>query len=223
MRVRAIILSAVLWLLLTATGIFGQTLDISSGGFPTVIGSNTVMVTANSSTLQDLNVSINLGDISPFNTAGTIKITVPVAIRSIVPYQVEVASNGSFDSNPKAFQAEDIGLGFQNFSSMGINAAQCTQSTHDFRIPFDNNPESGMTLDSSGRVVYYSSVANIGVSSIVLSGPRLSLDSGPSVNRDPDNGHIFDIIFVVKPQFYAPGNFSLNLTFTISDGPVAPC
>lgn len=211
-----------IWIFLSPP-LFAQNFDLSSGGLPTVTGSTSVNVTANPMTTQDLNVSINLGDVSPVNSSGTIKIVVPVAVRSIVPYQVSINSSGSFGANPRAFQAADIGFGAQNIRSMGVNSAPCTLSTHDFRNPFNNDPLNGISYDSNGRARYVSSVSDIGVSSVILSGPRLSADSGPSVSRNPDNGYIFDVIFVVKPQFYAPGNFNVNLTLSISDGPSVPC
>ena len=222
MKFLSIISLLFLWALLMPA-LYAQTVDISSGGLPTVTGSGSVNITASSSTTQNLNVSINLGDISPLNNSNTIKIIVPVAIRSIVPYQVSVNSSGTFNPNLRAFQASDIGFGLQNMRSSGAGASQCTQSTHDFRSPFANNPETAVTFNSKGRAVYTSSVDDAGISSVILSGPRLSLDSGATVSRSPDNAYIFDAVFVVKPQFYAPGSFSLNLTFAIAEGAAAPC
>lgn len=202
---------------------FAQNTDISSGGFPTITGSGSVTGSANSGTTQNINVSINFWDVSPISSSNTIKVVVPVAIRSTVPYQVIASSDGSFNPDLRAFQASDIGFGAANFRSMGIGALQCTQSTHDFRAPFNNNLENNISFDTKGRSKYTSSLSDVNLSSVILSGPRLSAGSSEIVTRDPDNGYLFDLIFIVKPQFYAPGNFSLNLSVSIAEGPAAAC
>lgn len=221
MKIPNLILTFGFWLIFSQTA-FAQTLDISAGGLPTVTGSSSSIITANSSTTQDLSVAVNLGDVSPMNSSNAVKITVPIAIRSIVPYQVSVSVNSSFDSNTRTLQASDIGFGVRNLRSTGAGAAVCAQSSHAFRTPFENDPINTITFNSNGRVKYASSIADVGVSSVILSGPRLSLDEA-NLQRKTDNAYIFDAIFVIKPQFYAPGNFNVNLLFTISDGPNAPC
>lgn len=199
-----------------------QTLDISAGGMPVITGSSGATVTANSGTTQNLSVSVNLGDVSPMNSSNTVKLVVPISVRSIVPYQVSVSVNGTFGANPRALQASDIGFGVGNLRSMGASAAICTQSSHAFRLPFENDPASNISYNSKGRAVYASSIADVGVSSVILSGPRLSAGE-TNLQRNTDNGYTFDAVFVIKPQFFAPGNFSVNLLFTISDGPNTPC
>lgn len=205
-----------------SSSVSAQSLDISSGGLPVITGATGATISANSATSQNLSVSINPGDLSPMNAANAVKITIPIAIRSNIPYQVSVSVSGGFEVNPRTLQASDIGFGVGNLRSMGAGAAVCAQSFHAFRPPFENDPLNTITLNSNGRAAFGSSIADLGVSSVVLSGPRLSLDEG-NLQRTSDNGYIFDAVFVIKPQFFAPGSFSVNLQFTISSGPNAPC
>lgn len=221
MKISVFILAIGFWIIFSPA-VSAQSLDISSGGMPVITGATGATVSANSGATQNLSVSINLGDVSPINQSNAVKITVPIAIRSNIPYQISASVNGSFGADSRALQASDIGFGAGNFRSMGAGAAVCFQSSHDFRTPFQNDPANNVTFNSNGRAAYPSTLADVGVSSVFLSGPRLSQDEG-NLQRTTDNGYIFDAVFVIKPQFYAPGNFSVNLLFTISGGPNAPC
>jgi hypothetical protein len=97
----------------------------------------------------------------------------------------------------------------------------CSNSAHIFYTPFNNDPATTRTINgTTGRAQYPSTLNNIGVATTILSGPRLTQGS---MNRATTNGYIFDTIFVITPQFYAVGTASGTITFTISDGPTAPC
>ena len=198
-----------------------QTFDISSGGAPTITGALGGSVTGSSSVLNDLSVTINFGEVSPANTNSIVKVVVPIAIRSNREYQVVVSITSSTNANVQAIQRSDIGFGANNFRSMGANARVCTASNHIFYSPFNNDPASNVTINAAGRATYTSTLNNIGASTVILSGPRLSRDISPV--RQTDNGYIFDAIFTIVPQFYAAGSTTATLTFTISAGPTAPC
>ena len=199
-----------------------QLFDIGSGGLPTISGARGGSVTGSSDVTQNLVVNVNFGEVSPINTNNIDKVIVPISIRSTSPYQVSVTAAGSFDSNPQAVQRSDIGFGAGNIRSLGSQARVCNDSPHTFRSPFNNDPASTVTLDSSGRAAYASSLASLGASTVILSGPELS--KGATVfKKEPDNGYVFDAIFAIKPQFYASGNFNATLTFTISAGPNVRC
>ncbi len=198
-----------------------QTFDLSGGGQPTITGALGGSVTGSSSTTQDLAVTINFGEVSPANTNNLVKVVVPIAIRSTHPYQVTVAVAGTFNSNTQAVQRSDLGFGVQNIRQMGNKSQDCNDSQHLFRSPFNNDPSSTITLDSSGRVAYTSSLQTVGASAVILSGPKLT--KGSITKHENDNGYIFDAIFTIKPQFYANGSFSATIIFTISAGPNVPC
>lgn len=200
---------------------FAQIFDISSGGTPTITGALSGSVTGSSSVLNNLIVTINFGEISPANTNGIVKVVVPIAIRSDRRYKVAVTYSGSMGAPAQAVQRSDIGFGTSNLRSMGANARVCTRSNHIFYSPFDNNPTSSVTIDAGGRASYPSTLDNIGTSTVILSGPRLTRDISPV--RQTNNGYIFDAIFAITPQFYAAGPTSATLTFTISLGPSSSC
>ena len=198
-----------------------QALDISAGGQPTITGSVNGSVTGSASVLNDLVVTINFGEVSPLNTNSIVKVVVPIAVRSNQPYQVSVSVSGLNNANPQALQASDVGFGLQNMDLLGGAGKVCTQSTHIFTSPFNNDPAVTATIGSNGRVIYPSSLANLSGSTVILSGPILSKNN--SVKRQQSDGYVFDAIFTVTPQFFAAGVSSATLIFSISPGPNVPC
>lgn len=198
-----------------------QDFDISSGGAPTITGALSGSVTGSSSVLNDLSVTINFGEVSPANTDSIVKVVVPIAIRSKQEYQVTVSITDSTNANVQALQRTDIGFGVNNFRAIGANSRTCVNSPHIFYSPFNKDPANNVTINASGRATYPSTLNNIGASTVILSGPRLSQTA--QAFRRSDNGYIFDAIFAITPQFYATGSTSSTLTFTISAGPNAPC
>lgn len=198
-----------------------QTFDLSGGGQPTVTGSLGSSVAGTSSTTQDLAVTVNFGEVSPANANNLVKVVVPVAVRSTDPYQVTVSVAGTFNANAQAVQRSDIGFGVVNLRQMGNKSQDCDRSQHLFRSPFNNDPSANVTLDSSGRAAYTSSLQTIGTSAVILSGPKLT--KGSITKHENDNGYIFDAVFTIKPQFYASGSFSATFIFTISAGPNVQC
>ena len=198
-----------------------QNFDISSGGQPTIAGALGGSVTGSSSVLNNLSVTINFGEISPANTNSLVKVVVPIAIRSSQPYQVAVTIAGLGNANPQALQSSDIGSGANNMRALGANARVCTNSSHIFHSPFGNDPAVTKTIGANGRATYQSMLSNVSVSTVILSGPRLT--KGNIGTRGTNDGYAFDAIFAITPQFFAAGASSATLTFTISAGPNVPC
>ena len=198
-----------------------QTYDISSGGAPTITGAVGGSVTGSSSVLNNLLVTVNFGELSPSNTNGVVKVTIPVAVRSTQAYKVTATLTYTTGASAQAIQKTDIGFGMNNWHSMGANSRVCSNSPHTIYSPFSNNPSSNVTLNASGRAQYASDLADIGVSTVVLSGPRLS--STAQASRRNDNGYIFDAILCITPQYYAAGSATATLTLTIGAGPSAAC
>jgi len=223
MNSRFVITSIVLGVLVVcaASTASAQNFDISSGGQPTITGSLSGSVTGSSSVLNNLSVTINFGELSPANTNSLVKVIVPIAIRSNRAYQVAATVTGLGNANPQALQSADIGFGANNLRALGANARVCTNSSHIFRAPFANDPAVTKSIGANGRATYQSTLANISVSTVILSGPRLSTTSNAA--RQVNNGYVFDAIFAITPQFFAAGASSATLTFTISSGPSAPC
>ena len=208
-------------ILLAAQTTFAQALDISSGGQPTISGAVNGSVTGTASVQGDLAVTINFGEVSPLNTNAVVKVIVPIALRSNQPYQVSVSFSGLSNANAQALQASDVGFGILNPRLLGGAGQTCNQSTHIIRSPFNNDPATTATVGSNGRVSYSSSLNNLSGSTVILSGPELSKNN--SAKRQLSDGWIFDAIFVLTPQFFAPGVSSATLVFNISAGPNVPC
>ena len=200
---------------------FAQTLNITSGGQPTITGALNGSVTGTADVTQNLTVTINFGEVSAANTNNIVKVVVPLAIRSREPYMVTVAYTGSTNLNAQALQKTDIGFGVNNLRAMGTQSQVCTNSNHIFYSPFNNDPSTNVTINSAGRAAYPSTLNNIGSSTVILSGPRLTHNSNniPQTN----DAYIFDAIFAITPQYYAAGLSTASLTFTISSGPNVPC
>lgn len=198
-----------------------QTLDIASGGAPTITGALGGSVTGGTGTSSDLSVIVNFGEISPVNTSSVVRVSVPVAVRSTVPYQINASVTGAGNANPQALQHTDIGFGLNNMRAMGAQSQVCSNSPHVIYPPFNNDPGANLTTNSAGRTVYTSSVRDLLTSTVIMSGPRLSRNSNN--NRQGNDGYIFDVIFAVTPQFYAPSPTSMLITLTISAGPNVPC
>lgn len=207
--------------LAVAPATFAQTLDISSGGQPTIAGALNGSVSGSASVTNDLVVTINFGEVSPLNTNAIVKVIVPIAIRSNQPYQVSVTRSGLTNANAEAIQAADVGFGIQDLRLLGGAGKICNQSTHIIRSPFDNDPANSVTVGSNGRVSYSASLANLSGSTVILSGPELSKNN--SSKRQQSDGYEFDAIFTLTPQFFAAGVSSATLIFTISPGPNVPC
>ena len=201
--------------------ISAQTFDISSGGQPTITGALGGSVTGSASVLNDLVVTINFGEVSPANTNSIVKVVVPIAIRSTQPYRVSVSLAGLGNANPQGLQSSDLGFGAANIRAMGNQSQVCTQSSHIFYPPFNNDPATTATIAANGRVTYQSSLSNIAGATVILSGPRLK--KTPNATRQQTDGYIFDAIFAITPQFFAAGTSSATLTFNISAGPNVPC
>lgn len=221
MRLRLFTFLTVLTFLAVAQPASAQALDISSGGLPTITGAVGGSVTGSASVLNDLVVTINFGEVSPLNTNATVKVIVPIGIRSNQPYQVSVSVSGLTNANPEALQASDVGFGLQNLRLLGGAGQTCNRSTHIIRSPFNNDPALTATIASNGRVSYPSSLASVSGSTVILSGPELSKNN--SSKRQQSDGWEFDAVFVLTPQFFAAGVSSATLIFTISPGPNAPC
>ncbi|HEV2765529.1 MAG TPA: hypothetical protein VGV38_21275, partial [Pyrinomonadaceae bacterium] len=216
------ILSLLILLPLSAERARAQQFDIGSGGLPTITGARGGSVTGSADVTQSLVVNVDFGELSPVNTSNLVVVTVPVSVRSTSPYQVSVTLSGNFAADPQAVQRTDIGFGALNLRSLGAKARNCNGSPHLFRAPFNNHPATAVTLDAQGRAAYPSTLANLGASAVILSGPELT--KGNSVTRrEEDNGYVFDAVLVIKPQFYSSGRFNATLTFQISAGPNVQC
>ncbi|HWS54938.1 MAG TPA: hypothetical protein VN228_12455 [Pyrinomonadaceae bacterium] len=203
-------------------GARAQQFDIGSGGLPTITGATGGTVTGSADVTQNLVVNVNFGDVSPINTSNVVRVVVPVSIRSTGPYQVTVTAAGLFDPNPQAVQRTDIGFGARNLRQLGNKARDCNRGTHLFRTPFDNDPAASLAFDAQGRAAYPATLASLSTPVVILSGPELT--KGNSITKkEPDNGYVFDAVFVIKPQFFAAGNFNVTLTFNIAPGPNVQC
>ncbi len=208
-------------ILAVAPATVGQALDISSGGLPTITGAVNGSVTGSANVTNDLVVTINFGEVSPLNPNAVVKVVVPIALRSNQPYQVAVSVSGLANPNSEGLQASDVGFGLQNLRLLGGAGQICNQSTHLIRSPFNNDPANVATVGTNGRVAYQSSLGNVSGSTIILSGPELSKNN--SSKRQQSDGWVFDAVFVLTPQFFAPGVSSTTLIFSISPGPNVPC
>ncbi|MGE3466589.1 MAG: hypothetical protein AB7J13_06615 [Pyrinomonadaceae bacterium] len=208
-------------LLIAGTGSSSaQFFDISSGGLPTITGANGGSVSGSSSTNTNLSVTINFGEVSPSNTNNIVKVTVPVGIRSLAAYRVTATITGGTNANAQAVQRADIGFGIENLRRTGFFSLNCRVNSHTIYSPFNNDPADNVSILPNGRVSYPGTLNNISGSTTVLSGPALSWLLGA---RFSGNEWIFDAIFTITPQFFAPGTTSATITFTISAGPSASC
>lgn len=212
---------------LIASGAVGKTFaqqqgyDLSSGGQPTITGALGGSVTGTSDVLQNLSVTINFGEVSAANPNSVVKVIVPIAIRSIQPYEVTVTMTGTGNIDARAIQLSDIGFGVNNLRVLGIKAQICTRSSHVFNSLFNNEPSTTSTLNASGRVAYQSSLTNLTLPTVILTGPKLT--QGTSTARRTDDGWVFDAIFVITPQFFNASSSNAILTFKISPGPNVQC
>lgn len=170
---------------------------------------------------DDLVVTINFGELSPANTNNVVKVVVPIAIRSLLSYRVTATVTGAFNANPQALQRTDVGFGVNNMRPLGAQAQVCNNSNHIFYAPFNNDPSTTIFINGLGRAAYPSTLNDAVATTTILTGPRLTRNA--NLNRQTNDGYIFDAIFVITPQFYLTGASSATITFNISLGPVVPC
>lgn len=192
--------------------------DISPGGVPTITGSLGGTATGSWNLCADLVVNINFGELSPANPNSLVTVSVPIVIRSRDPYQLQVSASGA-TGDQDAVQLSDIGFGIQNLRPMP-RADGCGGFINPL---FNNDPAS--TANLVGRPSYLSSLANVSTGAILMTGPKLSKGnvSPRETGNGCNNGWVFDALFVIAPQFYTAGNFSVTLTFTISEGTSNGC
>lgn len=206
--------------------------DIGSGGFATITGSVGGFVNGNSSVLQDLVVTVNLGDLSPINTNRIVKVSVPVAIRSTAAYQVTVAASYATPADPDALQLSDIGVGVQNVRVLGDGSGATTCGANSVINPqFNYDPSAIGSVapnPANGRARFTrGTLANIGTTpTVIINGPQLSSVTNPGLfKKGPNNGYLFDLILAVAPQYYtaaaATGTITLNIQ--ILQGPNFAC
>jgi hypothetical protein len=198
-----------------------QGYDLSAGGQPTITGGLNATVTGSTDPTQNLSVTINFGEVTPVNTNSIVNVTVPIAIRSLQPYQVTATAVTSFPSDGRTVQATDIGFGITNMRPLGLKGQLCTRSTHMITSLFNNDPASTLFLNNSGRAAYSSTVANLGSSTLIMTGPKLT--QGTGITRTTEDGWVFNAVFAITPQFYAAGSYSLTITFAIASGPNVQC
>jgi hypothetical protein len=222
-RLNYTIIAALALLTIFNCSTFGQQqgYDLSAGGQPTITGGLNATVTGTSDPTQNLAVTINFGEVTPANINNIIQVTVPIAIRSLQPYQVTATAVTSFPADSRTVQATDIGFGISNMRPLGIKGQQCTRSSHIITPLFNNDPASSVFLNSSGRAAYTSTIGNVGSSTLLLSGPKLT--QGTGFTRTSEDGWVFNAVFAITPQFYAAGNYSMTITFAIASGPNAQC
>jgi hypothetical protein len=222
MRLRLFTYTFLTFLILAgAQTTLAQALDISSGGLPTITGAVSGSVSGSANVTNDLVVTINFGEVSPANSNAIVKVVVPIALRSNQPYQVAVSVSGLNNGNAQALQPSDIGFGLQSLRLLGGAGQTCNQSTNIIRSPFNNDPANTATVATNGRMSYQSSLDNLTGSTVILSGPELSKNN--SSKRQQSDGWVFDAVFTLTPQFFAPGVSSATLVFSISPGPNVPC
>ncbi|HLM60823.1 MAG TPA: hypothetical protein VK308_08470 [Pyrinomonadaceae bacterium] len=196
-----------------------QNFDLSSGGSPTITGAVGGSVSGSSNTAQDLIVTINFGELSPANPNSIVKVIVPIFIRSTSSYQVTAVLSSTTSANPQSIQPDDAGFGTGNLRRSGGQI--CSSANHTFFAPFDNDPQTTAAIGSNGRIGYQSSTANLLTAPVVLSGPRLTQGNGRL--KRTDGGYIFDAVFAVTPQFFAPGSTTAAITFSISSAADIGC
>ncbi len=220
MNIRIVKIAAFLCLLIIQVSA-QQNYDLSSGRHPTINGAQGGSVTGTADVTQNLSVTVNFGEVSAANPNKVVKVVVPIAVRSLQPYQVIVTMTGAGNIDPRAIQLSDIGFGANNMRVLGAKGQICTKSTHIFNSSFNTDPSTSFSIDANGRVAYQASLANLTLSTVILTGPKLTQGTGSS--RRTDDGWVFDAIFVITPQFFNSGTSSVILTFTISPGPNVQC
>lgn len=221
LRIAAVLVLTCCLVFSTVPPVLAAAWDMGSAGLPTITGSVGGSVTGSSTLLSNLVVTVNFGELSPINSNTIVKVVIPIAMRSDSAYQMAVTRTGSVGIDPNAVQFTDIGFGIQNLRPYGSRATTCGVNST-IQSPFNNDPSSTFTINgATGRAQYLSSLANLGISTVVLNGPQLSENFQ---GAGQDDGWAFDAILAVKPQYYTPGGFGvITLTFTISSGPAFPC
>ncbi len=198
--------------------------DIGTGGTATITGAPGGTVIVNPSPLA-LEVTVNFGEVSPINPNPLVRVSVPVIIRSEAEYRLvaSVVSSG-MGTSADAIQLSDIGIGIVNLRA--LSRGEVCATPHTLYPPFNTDPS--LSVQRSPRASYPASLAQLGASTVVMSGPILSsrnvkLNPRNIPGNQRENGWQFDLIFALAPQFFAPGNSSATVLLTISQGPTLPC
>lgn len=196
--------------------------DISLAGPPTLSGAvgNFFVIPSSATTMTNLVVNADLGELGPANPNSFVVLTIPVAIRSSRAYQVDAFISGAtFGADPDSIQANDFSVSVQNVAPLdplGLFSNLC--NNHTVMPPYNN---SGLPSSYTPRAVYPATIANFMTQPTLIYGPRLS--NFPGV-RLAQNGYRFDFVIRIAPQYYANGNVSFTLNLSISGYPTnLPC
>lgn len=199
---------------LTLTARVSGYVDIASAGAVTLTGALGGGVTGNTAKGSKLSgVTVSLGDLSPANPNDVVRAVVPLRLRSNIAYTLSVSSPGFSNADPLALQSSDVGFGIGNIqrTDAGVNA----QGTDSPVAATFGDPYTGADANASSprwdfpvekSLAYYAS------SRAVLSGARIM----NVVPAGYTGGLTLDAYFVVKPQFFTPGDFTTTVSFTIS-------
>jgi hypothetical protein len=190
--------------------------DVASGGAATLTGDLGGAITSNTAKGAELaGVTINLGDVSPANTNAFVRATVPLRLRSNVPFRLSVTTAGFTNSDPLALQPADVGFGIANLrrSDPGVNNGTGLDTIlngagGDPSLDPDANTGTPRWEYAAGK-----SLADFATKRDVLSGARIM--NVVSALAQP-SGLLVDTFFVVRPQFFTPGTFTTTVTYTIA-------
>ncbi len=189
--------------------------DIASGGPATLTGASGGAITGKTTKGGLLTgLTLNLGDISPLNTNAFVRATVPLRLRSNVTYSLTIsATDFTNAADPLAIQPADVGFGIDNISRAdnGVNTAGV--DTPDAACVGDPSldPDADPT---TARWDYrpQKSLAYLVTPRKVLGGDRIMR----AVPASLIGGLTLNTFFAVKPQFFSPGSFTTQVTFTVS-------
>jgi hypothetical protein len=157
-------------------------------------------------------VSLNFGDVSPFNDRNTIVGVVPVRVSAGCSYTIGMKRSGSHTFG--GLRPSDIGFGVRNIRAEIAGSGKLQAGALGVSIlgQFADDPRNVKVIEGLPR--YSATLEHIseGVDSAILQGPATAADS----DVGSDGGSILaDLIFVIVPQYFDPSegtNMTLELT-----------
>ena len=210
-------LRLLLWLGVCLGPLYGQSVVLTSGGFPTVNGySPATPVSTQSAPGARLESHLSFGNVAANSGVRRVRISIPVRISATTNYKLELQRTPF--SGSSSIQPQDVGFGILNARPQTGNNPKLTAHAASLSINgnFGTNPAFAPLVN--GVPHYAATFADLSESPVtVLTGTPTVAEGKLGEN---DNSILVDLTFVIVPQYFTPGDLTgLSLTLMVTPMP----
>lgn len=196
----------------TTSATASEYLDVSIGGSATLSGNSGGSVSGTQTSGAPLELTVDLGEVTPTNANAFAKIAIPLRLQSNVAYDLKLTATDPGNTGDQLVLSDfGFGLGPVSRTDTGVDV----EGTDTITAAIDGDPSLASEATPGGRWDWAAgrSLDSFTTAATILTGNRIM-----EVVPQSDAGLRVTSYVVVKPQFYKPSSFSTTLTFTIAAG-----